>query len=63
MFSIKPVSDLQNYSEIRRNKTINNYEKKQAEKKLVAELVKGQKAGETQGWEKIEDVEAALGIQ
>jgi len=63
MLSMEPVSDLQNYSEIYRDKTINDYEKTQAEIKLMAELAKGRKAGETQGWEKIEDVEAALGIQ
>ncbi|MDR2467630.1 MAG: type II toxin-antitoxin system Phd/YefM family antitoxin [Spirochaetaceae bacterium] len=39
-----------------------DYEKTEASIKLMSELVKGRKAGEEQGWETIEDIEAALGI-
>jgi prevent-host-death family protein len=38
-----------------------DYEKTQASITLMAELAKGKKAGEEQGWETIDDVEAALG--
>ena len=37
-----------------------DYEKMQAGIKLMAELYKGRKAGEDQGWEAIETIEAAL---
>jgi len=40
-----------------------NYEKTQAGIKLMIGLAKGRKSGEEQGWESIESVEAALGIQ
>jgi prevent-host-death family protein len=40
-----------------------DYEKREAGIKLTAELARGKKAGEEQGWETIEYVEAALGIQ
>ncbi|GBU26809.1 hypothetical protein R84B8_00323 [Treponema sp. R8-4-B8] len=63
MLSMESVLELQKHSEISQDKTINDYEKTQAEVKLMAELDKGRKAGEIQGWEKIEDVEAALGVQ
>jgi len=45
---IKPVSDLRNYTE--------------AVMRLFFELLKGQKAGEQQGWATIEDVETVLGV-
>ena len=38
------------------------YRKTQAAVKLMANLVKGRKAGEEHGWESIESVEAALGL-
>jgi len=38
------------------------YEKTQASVKLMSELAKGRKSGEENGWETIESVEAALGI-
>ena len=81
MPSIKPVSDLRNYTEVLRDISVGSpvfltkngrgkyvlldmedYEKTQASIKLMAELAHGRKAGETQGWETIESVEAALGI-
>ena len=81
MPSIKPVSDLRNYTEVLRDIAIGNpvfltkngrgkyvlldmedYEKTRAGIKLMAELAKGRKAGEEQGWETIESVETALGI-
>jgi prevent-host-death family protein len=37
-----------------------DYEKTQASVKLMTELFKGRKAGEEQGWENIENIEAAL---
>jgi PHD/YefM family antitoxin component YafN of YafNO toxin-antitoxin module len=39
-----------------------DYEKTEAGIRLMGELAKGRKAGEEQGWETIEDVEAALGV-
>ena len=82
MPSIKPVSDLRNYTEVLKDITVGNpvfltsngrgkyvllemedYEKTQAGIKLITELAKGRKSGEEQGWETIESVEAALGIQ
>jgi prevent-host-death family protein len=42
---------------------MDDYEKTQAGIKLMAELFKGRKAGEEQGWETIESIEAALGVQ
>jgi hypothetical protein len=39
-----------------------DYEKTQASIKLMTELAKGRKAGETQGWETIDNVAASLGI-
>ena len=39
-----------------------DYEKTQATIKLMAELAKGEKAGEEQGWLSIEDVEQDLRI-
>jgi len=41
---------------------LNEYEKTQATIKLMNELAKGRKSGEVQGWETIENIEAALGI-
>jgi len=41
---------------------MDDYSRTQAAIKLMAELVKGRKSGEEQGWETIEDVEAALGV-
>jgi prevent-host-death family protein len=41
---------------------IEDYEKTQAGIRLMGELAGGRKSGEEQGWETIEDVEAALGI-
>ena len=87
MPSIKPVSDLRNYTEVLRDISagspvfltkngrgkyvlldMEDYEKTQASLKLMAELARGRKTGETSdhgsaGWESIESVEAALGIQ
>ena len=66
MPSIKPVSDLRNYAEVLKCIDVGNmedYEKTQAGIKLMTELAKGRKSGEEQGWETIESVEAALGIQ
>lgn len=81
MPSIKPVSDLRNYTEVLQSLAVGepvfltkkgrgkyvlldmeDYEKTQASIKLIAELAKGRKAGEEQGWKTIENVEAALGI-
>jgi len=81
MPSIKPVSDLRNYTEVLRDIKIGNpvfltkngrgkyvlldmedYEKTDASLKLLYELAKGRKAGEEQGWETIEKVEALLGV-
>jgi len=81
MPSIKPVSDLRNYSEVLRDIKIGNpvfltkngrgkyvlldmedYEKTDASLKLLAELSKGRKVGEEQGWEAIEKIEAVLGV-
>ena len=39
-----------------------DYEKREASISLFAELFKGRKAGEEQGWRNIEDVESALGV-
>jgi len=39
-----------------------DYEKMQAGIKLMSELAKGRKSGEEQGWETIENIEAALGV-
>jgi len=80
--SIKPVSDLRNYTEVLRGLAVGNpvfltkngrgkyvilemedYEKTQASIRLMSELAKGKKAGDEKGWESIESVEAALGIQ
>ena len=79
---IKPVSDLQNYTEVLRDITVGepvfltkngrgkyvildmaDYEKTQASIKLAAELDKGRRAGEAQGWETIEAVETALSVR
>jgi prevent-host-death family protein len=81
MPSIKPISDLRNYSEVLRDIKIGNpvfltkngrgkyvlldmedYEKTNASVKLMSELAKGRKAGEKQGWESIENIEAVLGV-
>jgi len=81
MPSIKPVSDLRNYTEVLRDIKIGNpvfltkngrgkyvlldmedYEKTNASVKLMSELAKGRKAGEKQGWESIENIEAVLGV-
>jgi len=40
-----------------------DYEKKQASKKLMTELAGGRKSGEEEGWETLENVEAVLGIK
>jgi prevent-host-death family protein len=42
---------------------MDDYEKTQASMKLMSELAKGRKSGEEEGWETIENVEAALGAQ
>jgi len=74
MPTIKPVSDLRNYTEVLRDIKVGNpvfltkngrgkyvlldmedYEKTNASLKLMAELAKGRKAGEEQGWETIEN--------
>ena len=39
-----------------------DYEKIQASMKLMSELAKGRRSGEENGWETVENVEAALGI-
>ena len=39
-----------------------DYEKREASISLFAELLKGRRAGERQGWQTIEDVEVALGV-
>jgi len=39
-----------------------DYEKTEANLRLLAELSKGRKAGEKQGWETIEKIEALLEI-
>ena len=39
-----------------------DYEKREAGISLFAELLKGRRAGEQQGWKTIEDVETALGV-
>jgi prevent-host-death family protein len=39
-----------------------DYEKTQATIKLIAELAKGKKSGEEQGWLSVEEVERDLGI-
>jgi hypothetical protein len=59
MPNIKPVSDLRNYTKVF---DMNGYEKNLAILKLTAELMKGEKSGEEQGWLSIEDVETSLGI-
>jgi hypothetical protein len=41
---------------------MNEYEKIQAGLRLMAELLKGRKTEEEQGWETIEGIEAALGV-
>lgn len=38
------------------------YEKTQAALRLMSELAKGRKSGETEGWLTLEEVEAQLGI-
>jgi prevent-host-death family protein len=76
MPSIKPVSDLRNYTEVLKDIKVGSpvfltkngrgkyvlldmedYEKTNASLKLMAELVKGRKVGEDQGWETIENSE------
>jgi len=42
---------------------MDDYEKDQASMKLMSELNKGRKSGEEEGWETMENVEAALDIQ
>ena len=39
-----------------------DYEKTQASIRLMSELTKGRKSGEEDGWESIENVEAALAL-
>lgn len=39
-----------------------DYEKTQATLRLMSELAKGRKSGETEGWLTLEEVEAQLGI-
>jgi hypothetical protein len=39
-----------------------DYSKTQADMKLMAELAKGRKSGESEGWKTIDEVEAVLGI-
>jgi PHD/YefM family antitoxin component YafN of YafNO toxin-antitoxin module len=40
-----------------------DYEKTEAGIRLMSELAKGREAGKEQGWETIQQVEAALGIR
>lgn len=40
-----------------------DYEKAQATLRLMNELAKGRRSGETEGWLTLEEVEAHLGIQ
>ena len=40
-----------------------DYEKTQATLRLMSELAKGRRSGETEGWLTLEEVEAHLGIQ
>lgn len=40
-----------------------DYEKTQATLRLMNELAKGRRSGETEGWLTLEEVEANLGIQ
>ena len=40
-----------------------DYEKTQATRRLMNELAKGRRSGETEGWLTLEEVEAHLGIQ
>ncbi len=40
-----------------------DYEKTQATLRLMNELAKGRRSGETEGWLTLEEVEARLGIQ
>lgn len=40
-----------------------DYEKTQATLRLMNELAKGRRSGETEGWLTLEEVEAHLGIQ
>ena len=42
---------------------IQDYEKTQATLRLMNELAKGRRSGETEGWLTLEEVEAHLGIQ
>jgi hypothetical protein len=59
---MESVLDIKGYSN--NHKDIEeDSERKQAEIKLMSELAIGRKAGEIQGWETIEVVEAALGIK
>ena len=82
MPTIKPISDLRNYSEVLRDVSegspvfltkngrgryaivdMQDYEKTQATLRLMNELAKGRRSGETEGWLTLEEVEAHLGIQ
>lgn len=42
---------------------IQDYEKTQATLRLMNELAKGRRSGETEGWLTLDEVEAHLGIQ
>jgi len=42
---------------------MDDYEKMHANVKLMSELAKGRRSGEEQGWETMENVEAALGVR
>ena len=41
---------------------IQDYEKTQATLRLMSELAKGRRSGETEGWRTLEEVESHLGI-
>ena len=78
MPNIKPISDLRNYSEVlhdvavgapvfltkngRGRYAIVDIQKTQATIRLMNELAKGRRSGETEGWLTLEAVEEHLGI-
>jgi prevent-host-death family protein len=81
MPTIKPVSDLRNYTEVLKDieagepvfltkngrgryviVDMDDYEKTQATIKLMAEIARGEKAGEDEGWLSLEEVKQDLSI-
>ncbi|MCM1579182.1 MAG: prevent-host-death protein [Ruminococcus sp.] len=73
MPNVKPVSDLQNYSEVLANVAADNpvfltrngsdeYKRQRAALKIMAEIAKGRIAADEQGWLTPEEVERELGI-